>query len=496
MKAIMKRLYKIKNRLYIEAHYLNQFGFNIGQAIKYEIDKDKKQITVMPAIASKKHVAKTTQKTGATVPVIDIKAHEVREFLENHQKVEVEIQQGKIIFTVLEAIQVATNVIDFEEAKNQKLEMQKRQYSVSLVEFGNVVNYQQMDLFDLFQADKKDIKESLGGRISTGIQEKTIKMLSLFSGCGSLDKGFLDENYDIVFANDRYDDRTMKDHHIRTYRNNIGNHIVMRDVMEFTQADIPQVHFVAAGIPCVKFSALNTINNFRDEESMHHPLVEKTLNIIKWSNCSGFIIENVQNFITVKGGIMLQRFKEVLSEFTITARVINAISLGSPQKRNRAFILGLKGAEPNLDIPHISAFTTVGDAFADIEGIPQQDMFFTPTEKTLERMMYVPQGGNINSVPMHLRSKKKLFSNYCQRLDTHKQSPTITHVQDEVFIHPELDRYLSVREAARLFSLPDDFIFSGPLTAIFEALKNCVDYKVSRFLAKTIKKQLLPLLQP
>ncbi|KJD43967.1 hypothetical protein [Paenibacillus terrae] len=73
MKECIKRLYKIKNRLYIEAKYLANYGFTIGQAIKYEIDNTNKKITVVPTQNARKHVAKTTQKTGLTVPVIDIK---------------------------------------------------------------------------------------------------------------------------------------------------------------------------------------------------------------------------------------------------------------------------------------------------------------------------------------------------------------------------------------------------------------------------------------
>lgn len=490
MKKAMKRLYNLKNRLYIEAKYLSEFGFSVGQSIKYVIDKDNKQISITPTKnKERRHVAKTTQRSGQVVPVIDIKSEDVREFLSKHQNIEVEIVHNKIVFTVIESIS-KNNVISFEDAKNDLIMKRQQSYSVDIVEYGKVVNYQQMDLFELFNANSHDIKESMRGGVSNKSKEQAIKMLSLFSGCGSLDKGFLDEGYNIVWANDRYEDKALKDYHIQTYRNNIGNHIVMRDVLEITENDIPQVDFIAAGVPCVSFSNLNTINNYRDAEADHHPLVERTLDIIKWSNCSGFLIENVERFLKVRGGIMLKRFKEVLTDFNITTNIIDATQLGSPQKRKRAFILGLKGAEPSLEVPKLAQFCTVSDAFKNIEGTPQQDLYFTPTKKTLERMKYIPQGGNINSVPVELRAPNKKFSNYCQRLCMKSQSPTITHVQDDVFIHPLLDRYLSARETARLFSLPDDYLFTGSPTAVFEMLKNCVDYKVSRYLAKIIKKQL------
>lgn len=495
--TIKKRLYKLKERLYLEAKYLTDYGFGIGQSIKYEIDKEKNQITVIPVDQkTKKRVAKTTQRTGKTVPVIDIKGNDVREFFAKHKKIELEIHKGKIIFTVLEEAktQPIVNVISFEDALSKKQSLVQKHYAVNVKDFANAVGFQQLSIFDFFQASTTEVNESKKGGIVNTLKEKAIQMLSLFSGCGSLDKGFLDEEYDIVFANDRYEKKALKDYHIQTYKNNIGDHIIMKDVLEFTEEDIPQVDFVAAGIPCVKFSALNTKDNFRDSDSPVHPLVEQTINIIQWSNAKAFLIENVENFITVKKGAMLQRFKDRLKDFGIVSQVIDSSTLGSAQKRRRSFILGIKNGNPILDLPHLNEVRTVRDAFKNIENAEQQDMYFKPTPKTLERMKYVPQGGNINDVPMELRAPNKKFSNYCQRLDENKTSPTITHVQDDVFIHPHLNRYLSVRETARLFSLPDDYTFTGSLTSIFEMLKNAVDYKVSRFLAKIIKKQLLPIL--
>ncbi|NGY88218.1 DNA cytosine methyltransferase [Bacillus megaterium] len=148
-----------------------------------------------------------------------------------------------------------------------------------------------------------------------------------------------------------------------------------------------------------------------------------------------------------------------------------------------------------MELPPVAEYRTVADAWKGIENAPQQDIYFTTTEKIRERIKYIPQGGNIKWVPEHLRASGKKFSNYCQRLIYNGQAPTITHVQDEAFLHPLLDtRFITVREAARLFSLPDNFIFIGSRTAMFEMIKNCVDYRKSTYLAKTIKEQLLPIL--
>lgn len=187
---------------------------------------------------------------------------------------------------------------------------------------------------------------------------------------------------------------------------------------------------------------------------------------------------------------MLNRIQNVLSDFKIVIKKIMATVVGSAQKRERIFIFGMQDREPEITLPIMSKVTTVKDAWNGIENAQQQERYFNPTPLILERMKHIPPGGNILDCPEYLRAKNKKFTNYCQRLSLTGQSPTITHIQDDVFFHPTEERYLSVRETARLFSLPDDFIFKGSLTAIFEMLKNGVDYKVARFLANTIKEQM------
>jgi len=520
---IKRRDYKQKNRIYVEAQYLEDYGFKKGTPIKYAVDIKNKRITIVPIEKSSNHVSTTTQARGKTpkeVPVIDIKNKtDITEFFNLYTDVEIQISKGQIILAVKELSNIPfTNhyldsekelvafkemeqnkqkvhgkVLNFKSAKLKKATVTKNHYAVNVKDLAKASGYDQISIYDLFATDTQ---ENAGGdqtlSLRKTLKDKAIKTLSLFSGCGSFDKGFLDEGYDIVFANDRFEKKALQDYHIQTYKHNISNHIVMRDVMEFTEKDIPEVDFVVAGVPCVTFSPLNTKNNFRDSDSLLHPIVEQTLNIIKWSKAKSFLIENVEKFLTVKGGIILKRIKERLKDFGIITKVIDATKLGSAQKRTRAFIFGIKDGNPHLNLPPVAEYRSVADAWKGIENASQQDIYFTLTDKMLQRAKYVPQGGNITFVPQRLRAKKKKFTNYCQRLKYNGQAPTITHVQDDAFLHPFTnERYLNSREVCRLFSLPDSFELIGSRTAIFEMLKNAVDYRVSNYLAKIIKEQLL-----
>ena len=70
-----------------------------------------------------------------------------------------------------------------------------------------------------------------------------MKIVSLFSGAGGLDLGFIKAGHDIIWANDLYKDA------VNTYRKNIGNHIILADIQEIDTKDIPDCDIVIGGFP-------------------------------------------------------------------------------------------------------------------------------------------------------------------------------------------------------------------------------------------------------
>ena len=75
-----------------------------------------------------------------------------------------------------------------------------------------------------------------------------MKVVSLFSGAGGLDLGFILAGHKIVWANDLYSDA------VATYKHNIGSHIVEKDIKEIASSDIPDCDIVIGGFPCQGFS--------------------------------------------------------------------------------------------------------------------------------------------------------------------------------------------------------------------------------------------------
>lgn len=494
-KLLKKRKYTLKNKLYIEADYLNKTVFKQGTGITYSIDYINKLVTVVATNEkTRNHVSGVTQtRTKKVVPTIDIRKSDVREFLKNVGQLEVSIYEDKIIFSAIANENEELNESLLKDANNNVVELatyresKQKSFAVNITSNEFVVGGEQAYFRDLFKNTSNIFNP-------TQLRKKAINLISLFSGCGMLDKGFLDNgNYNIKFAIDMFEKKRLRRYHIETYKKNIGDHIVEGDVLELTKDDIAQADFVVGGVPCVKFSKLNTKDNFRDNNTTEFPLLEQFLNVVEWSNAKGFLIENVKEFLTVKGGALVDRIKERLKDFNIAYKIINPIQLGSAQSRERAFILGMKKIKPAIDLPNIGIVKTVRDAFRGVENAPQHDLRLELKGRYLEMAKYIPQGGNLKDVPEELRPNRK-FNNCIQRLHYDRPAPTITGIDSDYILHPVEDRKPSVAEIKRLFSLPDDFILEGSVTSIITQLKNGVDYKVAKFFADTIYNQMCPIL--
>lgn len=115
----------------------------------------------------------------------------------------------------------------------------------------------------------------------------------------------------------------------------------------------------------------------------------------------------------------------------------------------------------------------------------------------LERLKHIPQGGSWRDIPFELLPeglKKARRSDHTKRygrLHPQEMCSTILTKCDPhwgSFFHPTQDRALSVREAARIQSFPDNYIFTGNLTEQFEQVGNAVPPLMAKAIGETIKK--------
>lgn len=171
-------------------------------------------------------------------------------------------------------------------------------------------------------------------------KKNRLKTVSLFSGIGGLDLGFINAGFDIVWAND-FDKNA-----VETYKENIDNNIVYGDVNEYLD-EIPSHDVLLAGFPCQPFSMMGKQKGFDDERGTLFFTIEK---ILKKHKPKIIVLENVKNIMTHNKGETFKRMKSILENnlgYTVYAKVLNTADYGLPQVRRRVFIIGFLNSYTN-----------------------------------------------------------------------------------------------------------------------------------------------------
>lgn len=310
---------------------------------------------------------------------------------------------------------------------------------------------------------------------------KPLKFVSLFSGIGTMDYCFEMEGFECELAVE------MNNAAVETFKANSNRPIFHGDVHDVDFDSIGAVAVVIGGSPCQDFSANNSKKVW---DSPKNKLVYKFIDVVKKVKAKVFLLENVPQILTAGGSIYIQAIKNMLPDFNITVGVLNSDDYGSAQSRERAYIIGSKIGTINVpepSTPRKEDKKTVRDAFKGLKDTMHNFFDWSkPTPKTIERMKHIPQGGNYEDIPVHLRTKGK-FSNNFRRLAWDKQSCTIVNVGRTIIMPPEENRVLSVREMARLYGIPDSWRFCGNMFDKQQQVANTVVVNVVNAIAKKIK---------
>lgn len=117
----------------------------------------------------------------------------------------------------------------------------------------------------------------------------------------------------------------------------------------------------------------------------------------------------------------------------------------------------------------------------------------TPT--ALKRFKLLREGQNFHDLSQEMKSTyttpERTQNTIYLRIEYDKPSGTVVNVRKSMWIHPKKDRAISVREAARLQSFPDSFIFKGTKDSQYQQIGNAVPPKISQVLAKKIENLLV-----
>lgn len=358
-----------------------------------------------------------------------------------------------------------------------------------------------------------------------------MNVIDLFSGCGGLSLGFIKDGYTVKKAVE------LDSSIANTYKMNHPEvEVIVDDIRNIDQSGIfhqGDADVIIGGPPCQGFSMAGARIREGFMGDPRNFLFKHYFNVVKTVKPKVFVMENVKGIMTMQDG---QIFKEILRIFSdpemldgqpyhLHYKVVKAIEFGVPQKRERMIIIGTlrdvnmdelwKKTRDELlkDYSHYFDKVTVEDAIKNLPVTTKDGVIENPTpaneyqkylsckattltnhiqtkhsELAVDRMQRIPNGENFTVLEEQINS---VHSGAYGRLCWGEPAPTVTTRFDTPaggrFIHPEQNRTLTPREAARIQSFPDDFIFYGNKTSICKQIGNAVPPKISYFLARLIK---------
>ena len=356
-------------------------------------------------------------------------------------------------------------------------------------------------------------------------------IVSLFSGGGGLDLGFINAGYKILWAIDNNENA------VKTYKKNIGDHIKCADITTVGMQDISHADVVIGGPPCQSFS----LAGMRDVEDARGKLVWQYMRILKEVQPKAFVFENVTGLLSAKnssGEKIVDQLKKAFKEigYNVEMQVMNAADYGVPQRRRRVIIVGLKKGNYSFPAPThgdpgkgLIRYISVKQALDDL-GVPvdeenrvveyrcppqngyQQAMrsrdevteHFMPRMSELDKYIcsHVKPGGNYNDIPKEVPSERirrlqregghttcygrMLPDEPSYTINTYFNRPNVG-----CNIHYSQDRLITVREALRLQSFPDSYeIISGSKQGKNLIVGNAVPPLLAEVIARELKKYL------
>lgn len=345
-----------------------------------------------------------------------------------------------------------------------------------------------------------------------------MQVIDLFAGVGGLSKGFSTAGFEIIYANE-YNQaiaESYKRNHPSTFVDTTD--IVNVDFEKTFRKYRNQITVVMGGPPCQGFSQKGKRIGLDDDRNFMFLQFVKVVEIIK---PQFFVLENVSNILTAEDGYFKDQIIQLFTKlgYDVQAKVLKAEKFGVPQIRRRAIFLGALGGL-NFQLPEGNGVTTtVKDAIDDLphlisgEGYGDKEYSSVPkseyqrqmrknstrvfnhfstkhSDVVLERLSLIPVNGTKYDLPLHHRTKS-IHSGTWARLDPQGFAPTITTRFDTPssgqFTLPYQDRCLTVREAARIQSFPDNFIFYGTKSNQMLQVGNAVPPLMAYEIAKKIK---------
>ncbi len=316
---------------------------------------------------------------------------------------------------------------------------------------------------------------------------KTYSVVSLFAGCGGLDLGFVGDfnsfnkkfdkrKFDVIWANDIDKNACL------TFEKNLKTPIVCGDITKILKDAYPDLlspkmpetaDVVVGGFPCQSFSLAGLRKGFNDRRGV---LYQSMVEVVHRLKPAIFIAENVKGLLSVDNGEAIEIIKKDFAalDYDVEYKLFHVADFGVPENRERVIIIGTdrKRKLPKFTFPTATTANkrmTLSEAIGDLENINE--------------------GGMEN----HFWSKAKYFEGTQGNsfVSKDKIGPTMrAEHHGNIEFHWNKKRRLSAREAARIQSFPDDFIFYPSTSSAYKQIGNAVPPVFAWHIAKEVENYL------
>lgn len=338
----------------------------------------------------------------------------------------------------------------------------------------------------------------------------TSNILDLFCGAGGMGLGFAMAGFNVAVSTD------INPHAVKTHSFNFPKCVsTLEDLTKISAEDFinkynihkDNIVGIIGGPPCQGFS----IAGKRLLDDPRNKLFLEYVKFVEYIKPLFFVIENVPGLLSMNQGSVKNEILAIFQDmgYNVSYQILNAVDYNVPQLRKRLIFIGYKSGVPTFPTPMCDKnnYKTVGQSIMDLEvlepsltdevllldGKEIHNHYAYPlTDINRARMSNIPEGGNHKNLPPNLQRNVHYASAY-RRLHRSNPSCTITtHFRDEYLIHPTKDRIISVREAARLQTFPDNFVFFGPKSRLGQhgLVGNAVPPLLAKSIAMHIKSEL------
>jgi len=359
--------------------------------------------------------------------------------------------------------------------------------------------------------------------------KKTV--IDLFCGAGGLSEGFRQAGFHVLAGNDFFEaagETYAATHPESTFIPGPVQDLTANKLLGAAKLLPGELDVLVGGPPCQAYSVYNHQRGTHDERAN---LFREYLRIVEELQPKWVVMENVTGITSIDGGEVVETIRREFARlnYRVEFKTLKAEEFGVPQERRRVFFIGTRTDAPILfpqptHGPGLKKFTTIWDAIGDLPVLENgQDLgvadyaaeargwyqkYIRKGSKqvhnhsapklgaiNIERMRHIPQGGSWRDIPFDLlpegmkRAKRSDHTKRYGRMKPDGLSCTVLTKCDVhwgAYIHPVQNRAVTIREAARLQSFPDWFVFRGSKTDQYTQIGNAVPPLLGKKVAEAL----------